>query len=92
LSKWEIALQFQASEIIAPIGSRRPPQHDASGKHLPGCHSREIEGHRSLWLLWRVIGKTESAGHDVCAGKDVPITHEEACANGLSSAGADTHK
>jgi hypothetical protein len=48
---------------------------------LPECHSRDIERHRSLWLLWCVIGKTEGSGHDVFTGEDVPFAHQEASAN-----------
>jgi hypothetical protein len=45
---------------------------------------RDIECHRSLWLLWCVIGKTEGSGPDVFTGEDVPFAHQEASANHAS--------
>ena len=99
LGKWSclrpmrwIIHQFKTSDIVAPIGERRSPQHDTSGEQLPGCHSRDVERHRSLRLLWRVIGKAEGARHDMGAGEDLAFPHQEACAHDTAIGRADPHK
>jgi len=89
---WRIVYQFKASDIVAPIGELWSPQHDTSGEQLSGCNTRDIERHQSLWLLWRVIGKSEGSSHDVCTGEDVPFSHQKACADHLAIRRVDTYE
>jgi hypothetical protein len=53
---------------------------------------RDIERHRSLWLLWCVIGKTEGSGPDVFTGEDVPSSYQEAFAYHMPIRGVDPYK
>jgi len=89
---WRLADQFQASDIIASIGSWRSPQQNTSGEQLPWCNAREIERNHKLWFLRRVIGKAECSSHDMGTGEHLAFAHEEARANDLSTGGEDTYK
>jgi hypothetical protein len=48
--------------------------------------------HWRLWLLWRVIGKTKGTSYDVCAGEEVPFSHQETCAHNVAIRRVDPYE
>ena len=89
---WWVALEFETGDVAAPIGLRRTPLNDASGKERAWGNEGEVERDELVGWINRSVGQAEGLSDDVGTGEDVAFPHQEACAHNTAIGGADAHQ